>query len=151
VHKVLSTVVALCLPSVALLPWVALDFPNVVLPVILSVVLGVSAVAGSCLCLIAAYNRTEVRAAPGRLTVSTGPIPGGASTELSTEDLAQIVTKPMGDNMSGYRVVAIRKDGTEAHLLAHRTQEGAWFLEQELEDWLGLEDALHPGAVRRPT
>jgi hypothetical protein len=128
-------------------PWIAIVFP------VLHLALGVALTYGT----LAMYlNRTVLEVAQGRLTVRHGPLPWPGRRDLDAGDLEQLYcdeTASRGRRGSGsysYNVWAVLKDGQRVKLLdTLPNREQALFVEQMVEDYLGIEDRPVHGELPR--
>ena len=94
-----------------------------------------------------ALNTTAIRAGRGRLTVSHGPLWWPGATELAARDVEQLfVEERTYKHRRSWRVCAVDRSGI-AHAIggAHHALASARWLEQTLEDHLGIDDRRHPG------
>lgn len=99
-------------------------------------------------------NRTTVRVSQGELTVRHGPVPFPGNRSLFTADLKQFyctekVTNRRNSCSVTYELNAVQADGTKVQLLGGLDElEQALYLEQRLEQFLGIENEKVPGEVR---
>lgn len=94
-----------------------------------------------------ALNTTTIRAGRGLLEVSHGPLWWPGAIQLAARDVTQLfVEERVYRRRKSWRVCAVDRSGI-AHRIggAHHTVDSARWLEQVLEDHLGIADRRHPG------
>jgi hypothetical protein len=136
--------------------WIAIVFP------IAHVAVGVGL---TYVTLALLLNRTTVRVSGGRLTVRHGPIPWGGNGAWDAHDIEQLYCAPGSSGLrrmahsarhahhgamgvGHYDLCALLRDGTMVRLLRNIAElDHAVFLEQKLEEFLGIADRRVPGEV----
>jgi hypothetical protein len=99
-------------------------------------------------------NRTEIKLAGGTLTVRHGPMRWGGNHTLSVDDILQFYCSDRTHSnrrrhWSSYQLNVLKKDGTKLVLLGSLTErEEALFLEEQLEQKLGIAPRQVPGELR---
>ncbi len=100
-------------------------------------------------------NRTVLKVASGTLTVRHGPLPWPGNHTIETAQLEQLYctehvsTSKQGGSTTHYRVNAALADGRKLRLLSGMSEvEQALFIEQKLEDHLGIKDQAVPGEMK---
>lgn len=126
-------------------PWIMVVFP--LAHVAIGVGLTYSTLAGL-------LNTTTVKVADGRMRVRHGPIPWRGNRDLDARAVRQLYTeehRTTGKNVTArYAVHAIVDDGPTVPLVKNlESSRQALYIEQELEDHLGIADAVVPGALVR--
>ncbi len=100
-------------------------------------------------------NTTEIRVRYGELTIRSGPVPFPGNKTMRTDDIEQLYTKErISHTKNGvsyrYEVLAVKRDGRQEPLLKGLTEaEQALFIEQQLEQFLGIRDRPVPGELAR--
>src|SRR5262245_55375469 len=126
--------------------WLMLVFP------VLHVAVGVG-LTYAVLCMI--FNKTVIRVSGGELTVWTGPLPCGNNRRLFTSEIRQLFcteTKVRGEDSvhRSYDVMALMRDMSRVKLVSGLEElEQAWFIEQQVEGHLKIEDERVAGEVRQ--
>ena len=98
-------------------------------------------------------NRTEIRVVGGELSIWHGPVPCPGKCRLPTSDVKQLfVTENIHRGKNGctytYDVNAMKQDNTKQKLIGNlRDVQQALFLEQKLEQHLGIAPQHVPGEV----
>jgi len=98
-------------------------------------------------------NRTEVLVDHETLQVRHGPLPWSGNRVLAVNDITQLYVVNRGRETSNHRrrkrnirskcaLFALCQDGVSRKLLQLDSAEKAWFLKQQIEDYLGIPD--HP-------
>lgn len=111
-------------------------------------------VAYAWLCVF--FNSTEIRVNQATLVVQHGPLPVPGGCRLRVEDIEQFYVEQKvshsrsGDGRSStsvsYPLYARLKDGTRKAVLRNvRDSDAALYFEQQLEQYLGIEDREMPG------
>ena len=99
-------------------------------------------------------NRTEVKLAGGTLTVRHGPMRWGGNHTLSVDDILQFYCSDRTHtnrqrHWTSYQLNVLKKDGTKLVLLGGLNErEEALFLEERLEEKLGIAPRQVPGELR---
>ncbi len=99
-------------------------------------------------------NRTEIRITAGDLSIWHGPVPCPGKCQLPTGDIKQLfVTENEHRGKNGcrysYDVNAMKQDDTKQKLIGNLQDiQQALFLEQKLEQHLGIAPQHVPGEVR---
>jgi hypothetical protein len=130
-------------------PWIMAVFPSLHLAV---------GVGLTYLTLALYLNRTRLEVANGRLSVSSGPLPWPGNRDLDLSEIEQLYCRESAsrsnDNGSvsySYSVSAVLKGGREVKLLSSLpNREQALFIEQIVEQYLGIEDRAVGGELPRP-
>jgi len=118
-------------------PWIALVFP------LLHVLVGIGVTYGAALNLL---ERTTVEVDGGALSVTHGPLPWGPSPTVPVHEIEQIfVARTVRQSKNGPSVswelrAVTRKDRSLLLARGLAEPEQAWWLEQEIEEHLGLAD-----------
>jgi hypothetical protein len=100
------------------------------------------------------FNRTTLRATPDRLTIVHSPLPWLGNRNIPTRHLSQLFVKERArrrDNTTSYSydLLAIKRDGSRLKLLKGLDEvEQALYLEQEIEEHLGIRDRPVAGEVK---
>ncbi|HEU5055489.1 MAG TPA: hypothetical protein VFU21_03165 [Kofleriaceae bacterium] len=94
-------------------------------------------------------NRTEIEATGKRVAVRHGPVPYRRSVELARDRIAQLYVEPRHDSGVAFGLVAVETGGACVTLVELDSPAGAFYLEQELERVLGIEDVPVPGEQAR--
>lgn len=113
---------------------------------------------GLYLACVHILNQSEIRVDAQRIRVRSGPLPWAADREVAVQALDQLFCKAdrrlsLGanhycQNMS-YSLVARRSDGRELALLTGLLDpDHVWFVEQRIEEYLGIEDRHIRGEFR---
>ncbi len=126
-------------------PWIMFVFP------IAHVAVGIGLTYATLAGLV---NRTSVSVDGGRLRVRHGPIPWLGNRDIDAHSVRQLYTEEhttTGKNAgTRYAVVAIVHDGPSITLVKNlESSRQALYIEQELEQHLGIADAHVPGALPR--
>lgn len=105
-------------------------------------------------CLVTFFNVTELEAEDGRIRVTHSPFPTWSLENLDLGEISQLYVK-RGEGRDdsqegGLELWAILESRAHRKLLENidRTQE-ALYLEQELEEFLGIQDRRVPGEISR--
>ena len=99
------------------------------------------------------FNRTHIFVSQGKLAVQHRPLPFFGSVTLSAPDLKQLYTKEdvshgRGRESVRYEVHAVTHSGKNIKLVdGLDTSEQALFVEQEIEKYLGIQDASVKGEL----
>jgi hypothetical protein len=105
--------------------------------------------------IAALFNRTRIQVISGMLTIRHGPVPWSGNVALPSTDIDQIystehVNRGRGTSVT-YAVNAMLADGRKLKLLSGLTEaEQALFIEQKLEDTLGITHRHVPGEFGAP-
>lgn len=100
-------------------------------------------------------NTTVIRVRYGELSIQSGPIPFPGNTTLRADEIEQLYAKERrahSNNGDSYRyeVHAVKRDGHQQLLLKGLNEvEQALFIEQQLEQFLGIKDRPVPGEIAR--
>ena len=100
-------------------------------------------------------NRTRLSVMRGFLRVKIGPLPWRGNLRVPSSALAQLFVKEKVHHHSNgvsrtYHVWAILRDGTQKKLVSGLDElDQALWLEQEIENWLGIRDQPVPGEAKR--
>lgn len=127
-------------------PWIAAVFPLVHVTV---------GVALTYFTLATLFNRTVIRVESGRLSIRHSPIPWMGNADLDASNLDQLYCKEKTHrNKSGvsytYEVWAVLREGKSRKLLStSMEQDQALYIEQRLEQALGIRDRRVAGEVWR--
>ncbi|MFN0021507.1 MAG: hypothetical protein ACKVP0_24920 [Pirellulaceae bacterium] len=99
-------------------------------------------------------NRTVIKVAGGTLTVRHGPMRWGGNHTLNVDDILQFYCSDRTHSSrrrqwSSYQLNVLKKNGTKLVLLGSLTErEEALFLEERLEEKLGIAARQVPGELR---
>jgi hypothetical protein len=123
--------------------------------IISAVVFGILSVASWVLttygALCGLVNRTRIVVTSGILTIRHGPLPALRSRTIPTAELQQLYCEKIeqtdsdGDTSRTYRLNAILKSGSKVDLLDLPEPDQAHYLEQLIENRLGIVDAAVDG------
>jgi hypothetical protein len=95
-------------------------------------------------------NATVVSLSDGILNVRHGPLPWIGNVIMPVADIRQLYCGVASWNRSPYvHVKAIMADGTTQTILRWLQRDEGLFIEQQLEDWLGIVPTRVPGQVER--
>jgi hypothetical protein len=100
-------------------------------------------------------NRTRVAVASRVITISHGPLPWRGNRTVPGSDVQQlyreeVVSRTKNGTRTSYQLSAIRKDNSKVKLLAGLAgADLALFLEQEIEQALGIRDQPVSGEMRK--
>jgi hypothetical protein len=98
-------------------------------------------------------NRTWIRVGQGQLVVRHGPLPWPGNKVLRSGDLKQLYSKEnlsrsRNGTSSTYEVRAVTHSGLNIRIVAGlATSEQALYIEQQVEQHLGIENTPVPGAI----
>ncbi len=99
------------------------------------------------------FNCTRVRVGQGELSVRNGPLPWPGNKVVRTGDLKQLYAKEMVSRdrkgtSSSFEVRAITHSGRNILIVTDlESSEQALFIEQNIEQRLGIENEPVPGAI----
>lgn len=98
-------------------------------------------------------NRTHVVFNPQRITIRHKPLPWLGNREINAQNLKQLYSKVTYANNGRsvhYSVHALTKDGRNVEILGGLDNgEQALYIEQEIENYLGIKDAPVRGEIGR--
>jgi hypothetical protein len=100
------------------------------------------------------FNQTIIQLRGGLLSIEHKPLPWFGAKKLSIEELKQLYCKEVVSHSKNgttttYEVLAILSNGKHITLLSHLADaEQALFFEEEIEDYLGIEDRPVRGELR---
>jgi hypothetical protein len=98
-------------------------------------------------------NSTIIQLTPSQLSIRHRPLPWPGGRSLPVSGLEQLYCKKMAgephDELpASYSLLAILNDGHEIELLSGiESPEAVRYLEQEIEAWLGIKDAVVAGEM----
>lgn len=98
-------------------------------------------------------NRTTVYVGDGRIAVAHEPLPWPGARDIALDELEQLfceerIHRTKNGTSYTYELHAILRDGNRIKLLSGlNAPEEAFFLEQEMERFLGIEDRAVPGEL----
>ena len=127
-------------------PWIMVVFP--VAHVAVGIGLSYVTVAGL-------LNRTTVAVEGGTLTVRHRPVPWRGNLSIEADQVAQVYCEERSarrsdDARNTYLVTAVLRDGGRVRLLSGLTDvEHALYVEQRIEERLGIRDRPVPGELPR--
>ncbi len=127
-------------------PWIMVVFP------VAHVAVGIGLLYVS---LAGLLNRTTVEVAGGTLSVRHGPIPWRGDVTLEADRIAQVCcearsSRRSDDARNTYLVTAVLREGGRVRLLTGLTDvEHALYVEQRIEERLGIRDRPVPGELPR--
>ena len=95
-------------------------------------------------------DRTTISITPRDFSVHLSPLPVPDEVHLSADQLDQLYTEAVTHRfrsgvMIDYRLMAILAGGQVIDVLVDLDYNGAKFLEQQIEGWLGITHRLVPG------
>lgn len=93
-------------------------------------------------------NRTEIEVTASRIIVRHGPLPYRPRIELLRERIAQLYVEPRREDGVTYALVAVETSGGRVPLVRLASVTRAFYLEQQLESRLGIDD--RPVAGEQP-
>ncbi len=99
------------------------------------------------------FNRTHIFVSQGKVAVQHRPLPFFGSVTLSASDLKQLyakedVSRGRGRESVSYEVHAVTHSGRNINLVdGLDTSEQAFFVEQQIEKYLGIKDAPVKGEL----
>lgn len=85
-------------------------------------------------------NRTEITVSDTTLTISHGPMPYALGQRIARQRIAQLYVEPRSDSGITFGLVAVADAGVRVPLVRLASVARAFYLEQELEIRLGIED-----------
>ena len=101
-------------------------------------------------------NRTTIEVASDELTIQHGPLPWFGNHRLPVDQLEQLYSRQVvnqgknGRISYSYKVNAVTREGKKITLLSGLTEsDQALFVEQQLEQHLGIKDRPVPGELPR--
>jgi hypothetical protein len=103
--------------------------------------------------LVGLYNKRTIQVDHDQVQVSYGPLPFEKSQALASNQLSQLYTHKMmtpsryGD-IGGFTLAAILTDGRHLPLVSDPSYERLHYLENQIEDWLGIKDLQVEGEVQ---
>jgi hypothetical protein len=124
--------------------------PIVWLPVLFPI-LHVAAGVGLTYSTIAGFfNRTVLRVSDAGLEVRHGPLPWYGNRRIAADDLTQLFCEEVvgSKGSKNYYLSALRGDGSKLRLLTVPSPDQALFIEQRVEERLGIADAEVGGEYR---
>jgi hypothetical protein len=83
------------------------------------------------------------------VSVRHAPVPYRRNVELARDRMAQLYVEPRHDSGVSFGLVAVEAGGARVTLLELESPTRAFYLEQELERVLGIEDVPVPGEQAR--
>jgi hypothetical protein len=98
-------------------------------------------------------NRTWIRVGQGQMSVRHGPLPWPGNKVVRSGDLKQLyakenISRGRNGTTSTYEVRAVTHSGLNIRLVAGlATSEQAVYIEQRVEQYLGIENTPVPGAL----
>lgn len=97
------------------------------------------------------FNRTYIKIGQGKITVRHRPFPYFGNKTMNTLELKQLYAKKgisSQDHRTTYHVRAITNAGKDVKLVGYlETKEQALFIEQEIEQYIGIQDKHVEGAL----
>ena len=125
-------------------PWIMIVFP------IFHVAVGV----GLTYYTLAGFiNRSTVRVDRDSFSVRHGPLPWYGSLDIPISDLQQLYTQEKrgsSDSATTYQLNAVLKNGRKLKLLPNLdSPDVGFFIEQQIENWLNIEDQTVRGEMPR--
>jgi hypothetical protein len=100
--------------------------------------------------LASLVNKTVVQLEDNLLTVRHGPLPYYRNHCVEVTTIVQLYCFEKRSNKSvSYEVNAILTDGSTLKLLRDLQKDEAIFLEDRLEDWMGIDRQAVPGELER--
>ncbi len=100
--------------------------------------------------LVMLVDVTTIRITPRVVSVHLDPLPVPDEVHLTADQLDQLYTRAVTHRfrsgvMIDYRLMAILAGGQVIDVLVDLDYDGAKFLEQQIEGWLGITNRLVPG------